>query len=1163
MVLTATGSTTPSRREFGQMNPEEVITYNRELAKVRESETREWVARQKVFGLNGVRPENKREMTFQNEEVRKHLEKDAYYRANQEYLRLMNEEPSRQTFREKQRLTEDLEKQKRLLIEDLARDQQLKQDKYKRNHTSPFQGSDIRTLHYMNEKPRDFPVPLRMKPELHMHPFARADPRYPQPLGPAEEFHNFRRLQENMLKFGGKPPVDFRQCTHSDYSRFPNALGPIIQEKEKKIKEMEEKLVRLENEEKSHYLKKIQEQQQHLVRKSDSPSIHLPHQSQPLYRSLTSSSPPQPISRSPYQPNSSPTTSKQQLQSLVSSHSPPSNQISEIRESSITDNNNNAAMSENISNNGEFKNKNHSPKNNLHSPEQSNSSHEDLVIDEKQEKQLTSVATSQNVQNNADPNSIKIESARPNDDETVTTEVIGDDKEFNEMKYGVKVQISPIKVEETLYQKKDENDDEEDSESKNGTENLEQDSTDPNTNNRTLKKRKNQKSSGKRDETSSPSDFQASQNRLALDLPGHNWLEKRLMQQNALSSNEQSDKVKEENVDNENTPTNDQSPIRKNETNEISELKEKQVEVTSSEISTSVLDTSAINTKPKELPRSELLLQMLDSSKSSPSYPQSSQPSSSPSESIVNTDAVRPPSETKSTINLNLDSKTTSPIVIPEPSKRQTSQSPTRSHYERSGSEKRSIEIESPRNDSNPESVRSPKVSTYQEIRPNLVVERRKDSDASSFPYILPKSHPNITNDNVPYSKFIVEERYNRKRPMDDVSREEHEAALKRTEFSERFFSDLERGMLSKEKPEMTVLGGDTKELRLHSSEQAKLRRSIEEQNAKERFAKLESAFLSGFKENQTQRPLSYKPSDVMLKSPIASRSVGPPPKVDYPLPRYLKRPLSPPVGYRPHEEKMLHRRVPSADGLLSPALNGRLDPTHLIPSHHPENIDPSLISNARQSRDLKLLEEVRRREKFQRSSIDSRKEGHLSQAIAPGKIQGYKPLSPPEEHLLNLNEKVRTVEDLRALQMGMPITNGFQRYSRSNQMLRNERLTEREKLALREADLIHQAAMKQEALASRQDIHIAYLEHARRRPSGSEITSPISPTSSVTGIGHGYSEEKMRLASLRRHEDEEKLRAVAAHHERLSEERKMNDPYPLSKEVCFISIHFLFFSFD
>lgn len=1172
-----------SRREFGQMNPEELMKYNRELAKVRESETREWVTRQKVFGLNGMRPDNKREMSFQSEEVRKHLEKDAYFRANQEYLRLMNEEPNRQTFREKQRLTEDLEKQKRLLIEDLARDQQLKQDKYKRNHTSPFQPSDIRTLHYMNEKPRDLPIPLRMKPDLHIHPFARVDPRYPQPLGSAEEFHNFRRMQENMLKFG-KAPVDIRQCSHSDFTQFSNELGPIIQEKEKKIKEMEEKLVRLEAEEKIHYLKKIEEQQKHLVRKAENSSIHLPHQSQqqPIYQSLTSSSPPQPISRSPFQPNLSPTTSKQQPQSVENSvssmynndDSPPVT-ISTTTASSIdqtngqrdlvTDKNNNttpaSTESHKIHDDVE-KEITQSPKNSIHSPDHSNSSNEDLVIDDKLEKQQTPLKVpSSSALSNKHPNCIKIANVRPRDDETVTTEVIGDDKEFNEMKYGIKVQISPIKMEEAIYQSKDEDDvSQEDIDSKINGESSEQDPNDPNTTHRALKKRKSQKSVGKREEGSSPSDFQASQNRLALDLPGHNWLEKRLMQQNALSTNEQTEKIKDEKKEDCNESqgkmknTNESSPPKDYETTEKTDLTKEESEtndipssMSTTQNSTPVLNTVALNSKPKELPRSELLLQMLDSSKPSTTYSQPSQVSQSNTDFSgkspilsVGTGASAEPEDTIVSKS-NIDSKP-SLVVMSDLSNQQYSQV-SRERYEGAVQEKRPIDRNSSRYDSNVETVCSPKICNYQEIRPNLVVERRKDSDGSSFPYILPKSHSN-PNENVPYSKYIVEERYNRKRPMEEVSREEQEAALKRTEFSERFFSDLERGMLSKGKPEMTVLGSDPKELRLHASEQAKLhRRSLEEQSAKERLAKLESSdsmFLSRFKESQSQPPLPYKQSDIVLKSPTTSRSVAPSPKVDYPIPRYTKRPHSPPVAYRSHEEKMLQRRLPSVDGIPSPSVNGRLDPTHLLPHHHhPESLDPALMSNLRQSRDLKLLEEARRREKFQRSSLDSRKEALIPQSMASGKVQSYKTLSPPEEHLLNLNEKVRTVEDLRALQMGMPLSNGFQRYSRSNQILRNERLTEREKIALREADLIHQAAMKQEALASRQEIHIAYLEQARRRPNG-ELTSPISPTPSVA---HGYSEEQMRIASLRRHEDEDKMRA-------LMEERKLNESYSIPKEA-------------
>ncbi|XP_066928477.1 uncharacterized protein [Clytia hemisphaerica] len=1241
--------------EFAQMSPEEVIAFNRrELAKTRQKE--DW--RQKQFEMSR-HDLNKRPLIAPTEDIRKHnLEKDAYFKANQEYLRLMNDEPSRQTFREKQRLTEDLEKQKRLLIEDLARDQQLKQDKYKRNHVPGNYPADMRTLHYLNEAngpSRDIPLSLRLKPDgSGVYPF---DPRFPQPLSTPEDFQNYRRAQDKMLALE-KQQLENRQCSHSDFRHIPRELGSIIQEKEKKIKEMEEKIVKLEHEEKIHYFKKMEAAgnpaaARDMIYRMERQAPH--HPPPPAgFRYLPASSP----SRLPSQTNSaSPTSSTSPRANLVLTNS--SANIIEKKESPIsdekqpqtvfnekdnhtntTDRNNNAleeqkyitkAKDERLEPNGTT-----SPIGN------SNSSTEDLVIDEKRESTVAKnptpqpndssnpthqppISTTENMLKRQDSNCINL--APSANDDSVTTEVVDDDKTFN-VRYGsqtttptdnsVSSPRSPVENIEDSKQSTEVTDpDPESSENQNGK----------------PKKKGFKTSTKKEDVPLAPSDFQASQNRLSLDLPGHNWLEKRLKQQQNSSTvgndtkishnnstmsrpqilNEESDLKVQQKQQEQDKPVHQQSSVPTSQTD--SHHEQQHVITTTAHLqqlprshSTEVItqDESprketihqfsppktignhtaieSINTrldkkitstdhepisipnipvtvtsKPieshtevKKTPPSELLLKMLD--------PRKNGSSSSSPQQIPSTTAVINLSHTVPTnsalVSALLGNESTSVRQSSHPQQKKSiiivkdpllSPAPSSIHDQsiQRPLSPRSSTSDGARSRTNSESNlpmvdrRTPKHEEpyQQEVRPNLILERRRD-DA----YMLSKGQPPQGSLNSDYSKFIIEERYNRKRPLEEPpSKEDKEIALRRTEFSERFFSDLERGMSAKGKIEMTVLGEQKELPRSLGSSMESLpgvlqRRSLEELQSKERFAKMESAdynYLSRFRENQSQPSFLYKssPSDIALKSP-GSKSVN-----DF----NTKRQLSPPhPSFRTHEERiafeknlrMQHHR--SASESLPPVLNGRFDSGHHLPTHRrPESVDPILLNSLQsRERELNLMEEARRREEIHRSALEaSRKERLLSQSVPVSKMQAYKTHPSPEEHLMNLNEKVRTVEDLRALQLGMPVANGFQRYIRP-ETLRNERLTEREKLALREADLI-QASLRQDAITSRQDIHNAYLKRARRKPSlgsGNYTTLPgkhpaaggIPPPHLPTVSGFTTADDHLKMASLRRQQEEE-----------------------------------------
>jgi len=1208
-----------ARREYpGQMSPEEIITYNRELAKAREHpEAPEWITRQKNFD---IRHDAKRNLMTPNEEVRKHLEKDAYFRANQEYLRLMNDEPSRQTFREKQRLTEDLEKQKRLLIEDLARDQQLKQDKYKRNHgptQPPFPSpADIRNLHFANEKGGggvggEIPLSLRLKPESHMYPFppppqGTIDPRFPpQHLTNSDEFHNYRRIQENMMKMGKHTLDAQRQCSHSDFRRIPQELGSIIQEKEKRIKEMEEKIVKLEHEARSE-------------------ALLPPHQhpSAAAYHYATSASPP---SKSPLQTRS-PTSSLSP--SKPRQNSPPLHSVSSVcnengqpierqvqsypmQELSATDNNNN-----NTDNDTKIKiEQRQSPKKErINSPtDYSNSSNEDLVIDEKQEamksdknidptkcvteKSMTRKATHSPL-SRQDSNLIKLEPSSA--DDSVKTEVVEDDISFNELKYGVKVHVQPAIIESNQLPSSEtpiiantipnklESDE---IDNKNGVESNEQD-VESNII-RVQKRKKGLKMLARRDENSSPPDFQASQNRLSLDLPGHNWLEKRLKQQNVLASNVDGvlQKPKDEIVISEYEDEvkvtesmviedkKEETTIHLTQENNNEEKNDLEVTPSSNEnkIPLSAMGSSMTNTLPfmpapnitsemrdKEPPRSELLLKMLDPSTNTQL---TSRITSTPVINLSNTVSTTSEIAAVARRNEELSRLASQHRISIETSN--ANQMPTIGNASNIIVPPPRSSDEFLRNAPNIDAKASrigPNAPGYQqEVRPNLVLERRRDPETVSqqVPFILPKSHQNPTaSKNMPYSKFIVEERYNRKRPIDEQTREEKE----RAEFSERFFNDLERGMSAKGKTEMTVLGEKDNRMHPHSVEPLPTilhRRSLEEVSANAKMEGLDYDYLSRFRESHSQPPLSYKTSDMLLKSPTAgaaSKSAS-----EFTLAQHMKRQVSPQPphtgSFRSFEErisieKAMHRRGSSAE-CLPPVLNGRME-VHLRGHHPPDGVDPLLLSKIEnRKRELKIIEEARRREEIHRSALEAvnRKERLLSQSVSVNKLQ--RTLPSPEEHLMNLNEKVRTVEDLRALQLGMPPpTNGFQRYMRP-QTLRNDRLTEREKHALREADLI-QASLRQETMSvSRQDIHNAYLKHARRKSSlGSNFTSPNSKAGMPPSSPRAFSEEQFKMASLWRQQqqqqqqhEEEEASFRAAHHERvpLPDQR---EGYHIPKEV-------------
>ena len=235
-----------------EINPihSQEIFHNREMLRLNNAE---WLERERNQGTRSLPPDvlKQREWLVRTREyeTRKRLEREAYYHANQEYIRLMNEDQSRQSFREKQRLTEDLEKQKRLLLEDLARDEQLRQDQHRRRCSTS--ALDVRGMRYVNSK-NEFsnargnagPYDVHMLPNGQAH--AQEEVPYTLPLAGPKDFYAYRRLQDTKflagkdLQLSRKDITDMKQCVHSNLSNGP--LMPIIQEKEQKIKEMEEKL---------------------------------------------------------------------------------------------------------------------------------------------------------------------------------------------------------------------------------------------------------------------------------------------------------------------------------------------------------------------------------------------------------------------------------------------------------------------------------------------------------------------------------------------------------------------------------------------------------------------------------------------------------------------------------------------------------------------------------------------------------------------------------------------------------------------------------------------------------------------------------------------------------------------------------------------------------
>ena len=1188
----ATNFSEVTRRELTHLSPEEMITYNRELAKARENE--EWMARQKNFEM---RNDQKRSLVGPNEDVRK---QDAYYRASQEYMRLMNEEPSRQTFREKQRLTEDLEKQKRLLIEDLARDQQMKQDKYNRNHASAYH-NEVRTMHYTNESapnPREAPLSLRLKPEVSaMYPF---DTRYPQHLASSEDFQHYRRMQ--MMKLSKHPLQHNRQCFHSDFRPYPHELGSIIQEKEKKLKEMEQKIVKLEHEGEIQFLKKMGGPVELENREPFLPKMEplLSQQPNTYYRYSSISSPPKSSPQTEISPTSSILSSKIQMPtsstaSAFNNNGEHNKDLSPDRnvQDKLKDNNNNNTMLVTSSSIHEVENKSSDKKEStattaIDSPIlNSNSSHEDLVIDEKQEdsekQDQTKISEGKEASqasslNRQDSNCIKLESSVSTSDDNVTTEVVDDDKTFN-VKYGSSQNSSPTteKSQQKCVAMKNENPNDTQSYEENSEIDLDAGG------NRQKPKKKIVKPGAKRDEnSSSPPDFQASQNRLTLDLPGHNWLEKRLKQQNILANSDgkpkdESNTKEPETQDQFHTrqefpsdePVQNISQPASNSASTDNHLYRHEISIGrvannkdnakfTESISipqipvavTSKVSETMIATDTKETPRSDLLLKILESEAKKPAkliHNNSSSPSalaavinlshtaSTTSELVT---ALR--SESKSTPQKSLivvkDSTTSSSSLYMKPN--HNSVSP------RSSSEKVRHRLSS---EGLTSATSSHREAPYQEVRPNLVLERRRDPESAINAYSLAKGGGHLPETTGDYNKYIIEERYNRKRPLEDLSKEERESALRRAEFSERFFSDLERGMMSKTKVEGPVHVEHKDRLHSTSSSVESLphsmqRRSLDDPSNKERLTKIEGSdynYLSKFRENRS--PLTmYKP-DPLMKSP-GSKSVN-----EY----STKRPLSSPHGqFRTQEEprfaleKGLHRRGNSSDG-IPPVLNGRFDSSpHFSQLHRrAESVDPLLLNNLQtRERELNLIEEARRREEIHRSAMEaSRKERMMSQSVPVSKMHNH--LHPSEEHLMNLNEKVRTVEDLRALQLGIPIPNGsFHRYIRP-QAFRNERLTEREKLALREADFI-QASLRHESIVSRQDIHNSYLKHARRKTSINGY--PPLNVKQAGGIASpsahpGFNEEHL----MKRQQEEEKMRA---HHERIplfAQEHREGFPHP------------------
>ena len=235
-----------------EMNPAQAehLFRNREMAR---SNSIEWLERGRNQASRSLPPDilKQHDWVARTREYEIQLERDAYYHASQEYIRLMKEDQNRQSFREKQRLTEDLEKQKRLLIEDLARDQQLRQDQFKRRFSV---GSDVRAMHMENKNDRHqvlrgcpMPYDIRVMPNNQIH--SALDVRYPTPLAGPKDLYAFRRMPEancisgNSFPITGKDVNNSKQCVHSNLNN--GSLIPIIQEKEQQIKEMEEKLIKL------------------------------------------------------------------------------------------------------------------------------------------------------------------------------------------------------------------------------------------------------------------------------------------------------------------------------------------------------------------------------------------------------------------------------------------------------------------------------------------------------------------------------------------------------------------------------------------------------------------------------------------------------------------------------------------------------------------------------------------------------------------------------------------------------------------------------------------------------------------------------------------------------------------------------------------------------
>ena len=411
-----------------------------------------------------------------------------------------------------------------------------------------------------------------------------------------------------------------------------------------------------------------------------------------------------------------------------------------------------------------------------------------------------------------------------------------------------------------------------------------------------------------------------------------------------------------------------------------------------------------------------------------------------------------------------------------------------------------------PQRRTNSETSASEKQKSYQPLRSNLVVMTRNESNITPNGLRSPSNYSRAypIDQQVPYSKMIVEERYNRKRPhgMDDKS---------------------------------VILNMENRKVQLHrdlDSRMSEIQRIPGDRNNARIF--IPPTLTSNYRDNQI--PHSPQP-EPRLKFNLMSRfpengvfdqshkSGGEPMSTTRLRSADLLNAQTQYINHRDSSSSFICPTESIEDKGRFAVQDMRTDiesnfQNHMKTYAHQEVVhDPmhrQLSIQHSRERENRLIEEARARQEHQRSE-NARKQNPYALPIFKnaGNYRGI-PRPSTNDPYGPINERVRTVEDLRALHMGVPIETTIRQYNRTSHALRNDRLTEREKLVLRDAEISSHHAIRQESIASRQTIHNAYLEHARREGNihGPVYYNPTQPHQSITN-------EQVRLLALQEKEEE------------------------------------------